>query len=255
MQPLGTSERQIERLRQTASKAGEAALLAASHHPDHGPDAKAVFREALQRKGIGSDRIDAWMRASSDLTVPATVPAHWTASRYLRLAPHFKFWALLPRLGVATIVAVFSVLLARIYRPPNIVAFAALLALVVTPLILAFVPPFFGKRGARILLLRPFGQSKMTRALKRMVLRDLGPVGPVYTLSDRHYAPSRAWEIVERFVSPWLFLLRWIVAPLQRPSLRVATVYSEGSYFRLAADIALRKRVSYRCFVAGGQAL
>jgi hypothetical protein len=54
-------------------------------------------------------------------------------------------------------------------------------------------------RSMRILLLRPFGEARMSRALKKVVGLHLGNLGLVYTLSDRHYRPNPFLRLLDIF--------------------------------------------------------
>jgi hypothetical protein len=46
------------------------------------------------------------------------------------------------------------------------------------------------QRSLRILLLRPFGEAKLARALRKVVTNYLGPIATTYTLSDKDYRPN-----------------------------------------------------------------
>jgi hypothetical protein len=82
-------------------------------------------------------------------------------------------------------------------------------------------------RSMRVLLLRPFGDSNMTSALKRVVLQYLGPLGHVYTLSDRNYRPNPLLRLSDVAGQFW----RYLTSQFLRPSLRVASVTGGGQLF------------------------
>ena len=106
----------------------------------------------------------------------------------------------------------------------------------------------FGKR-ARILLLRPFGKATMSTALGQVARRYIGPFGSVFTLSDRNYRPSITLDLLKLFGQ-----LRHFVAPLLRPSLRVASVWNDASYRGLASTLASNAILDLKSVYAGGQA-
>jgi hypothetical protein len=104
----------------------------------------------------------------------------------------------------------------------------------------------------RILLLRPFGESKMTTALRKVVRNYLGPLGHVYTLSDDNYKPHPfLW--FHRFIGGAVVFLFAFVQPLLRPSLRIATVTSNRRFYFLAISIASRFWPSLLSLLTGGE--
>ena len=107
-----------------------------------------------------------------------------------------------------------------------------------------------GRNRVRILLLRPFAHPRITLALKRVVTRDLGPVGPVFTLSDRNLKPNFLLTIAG-YLS-WIPLL--LVGPLVRPSYMLARVWAEGRYLDLVNHLTAKFRLGAMSFVIGNQA-
>ncbi len=105
-----------------------------------------------------------------------------------------------------------------------------------------------GKR-ARILLLRPFGKATMSTALERVARRYVGPFGSVFTLSDRNFRPSLTLDLLKLFGQ-----MRHFVAPLLRPSLRVASVWNDASYRGLASTLANNAILDFKSVYSGGQA-
>lgn len=104
-------------------------------------------------------------------------------------------------------------------------------------------------RRARILLLRPFGKATMSTALERVARRYVGPFGSVFTLSDRNYRPSVTLDLLKLFGQ-----MRHFVAPLLRPSLRVASVWNDASYRGLASTLASNAILDFKSVYSGGQA-
>jgi hypothetical protein len=105
-------------------------------------------------------------------------------------------------------------------------------------------------RALRVVLLRPFGEAKMTKAIKKMVLRNLGPQGHVYTLEDRYFKPNPLITLM----SGALGYLKYATGPILRSPMRLATVKSENTYLKLALKLTNRWTSSFRSFMFGGQA-
>ena len=103
----------------------------------------------------------------------------------------------------------------------------------------------------RTALLRPFGERRMTRALKHVVARRLGKVGFVYTLSDKHYKPNPLVVIVTGL---WSFS-EYILGPIFRPSIRYMNVHSRDMLDDLKAAMRRRMSPSWRTALSGNQAL
>ncbi len=117
---------------------------------------------------------------------------------------------------------------------------------------LVFIGPYICRnRAVRILLLRPFGAAKLTSALKKVVLREVGPVGLVYTLEDRNYKPNMFVTFFTLLNSSFLYM----IGPLFRPSVRIASVKSSYTYLKLAGRLSRIYRPSIQNFAIGGQAV
>lgn len=128
--------------------------------------------------------------------------------------------------------------------------FSACLATAILMLPLIGLGGVLGRNRVRILLLRPFARPRITLALKRVVTRNLGPLGPVFTLSDRNLKPSFLLTIVGYF--SWIPLL--LVGPLVRPSYMLARVWAEGRYLDLVNHLTAKFRLGAMSFVIGNQA-
>jgi hypothetical protein len=135
------------------------------------------------------------------------------------------------------------------YRSQDRIVFVLLQTLAAAT-VLACIAGFVVRRGmVRLLLLRPFGEAQMTAALKRVVRDRLAPLGYVYTLSDRNYRPSTTMSLMAFFGQ-----VRHVLAPILRPSLRLATVSDESSFRDLLVALSPGFEISAKSAYAGGQA-
>ena len=128
--------------------------------------------------------------------------------------------------------------------------FSACLATAILMLPIIGLGGVLGRNRVRILLLRPFARPRITLALKRVVTRNLGPLGPVFTLSDRNLKPNFLLTIIGYF--SWIPLL--LVGPLVRPSYMLARVWAEGRYLDLVNHLTAKFRLGAMSFVIGNQA-
>jgi hypothetical protein len=135
------------------------------------------------------------------------------------------------------------------FRPSETNLIVLLLTLVVCSGLAALAG--FVVRGGmiRILLLRPFGEARMTRALKKVVKQYLAPIGYVYTLSDRNYRPSIALALMALVGQ-----FRHLLAPVLRPSLRLATVSNDTSLRDLMVALRPGFEIGTKSAYSGGQA-
>jgi hypothetical protein len=135
------------------------------------------------------------------------------------------------------------------FRPGGMNLVVLVLTLV-TCTALAAVAGFVVRHGMiRVLLLRPFGQARMTRALKKVVKQYLAPIGYVYTLSDRNYRPS-----VTMALMALIGQFRHLIAPILRPSLRLATVSNDTSFKDLVVSLRPGFEIGAKSAYSGGQA-
>lgn len=107
------------------------------------------------------------------------------------------------------------------------------------------------QRSLRLLLLRPFGRPKLTRALRKVVINQLGPIATTYTLSDRDYRPGFFLMIFDRSTDLW----RTAVGALYRPSRLLMNVRNERTFLNLARVLPHVIGPSFKTFVVGDQAL
>jgi hypothetical protein len=110
-------------------------------------------------------------------------------------------------------------------------------------------------RARRILLLRPFGEKKMTSTLRRFVRKNIGPVGYAFTLSDRNYKPSFVDSKVFRILSgAFETLIQFAVGAIFANSHRIAAINNDKTFFRLCRALTQKFNLSYWSFITGGQA-
>lgn len=103
----------------------------------------------------------------------------------------------------------------------------------------------------KAVLLRPFGERKMTKALKRVVGRHLGRVAFVYTLSDKHYRPNPLLGLVTMVWG----LSEYVLGPIFRPSIRYVNVRSAELVGWLRETMTRRWSPSWRTALSAHQAL
>ena len=110
-------------------------------------------------------------------------------------------------------------------------------------------------RARRILLLRPFGEKKMTSTLRRFVRKNVGPTAYAFTLSDRNYKPSFVDSLVFRILSGGFeTVVQFAVGSIFANSHRIAAVRNDKSFFRLARALTQKFTLSYWSFITSGQA-
>lgn len=259
----------------TIREADDESLLGASHLPDQ-RYLRPRIAEELARRGIEPSRIDSWVQPARHLTLPtfrhknaeslAEVRTQADANFFLFKALRFLAVLILFLLvlGVASSLS-FFVLWSPSREPTAAREFLRLEGIffrnVLTPLFILCLTLIAGfifwgglsgrQSDLRMLLLRPFGDRRMTRALKAVVLKNLGGFGHVYTLSDKNYQPNPFIRMFDMIVTG----LRYVVGPAFRPSQRIATVSSERSYLVFAVKLSRRLRQSFRRVATGGQAV
>lgn len=215
-----------ERVRQISDEA----VVQGYHLPDHSAAGKATLGQELNRRGLSRFQTSDWLPPLSRSTVPPAVKRSISPARYRAIAR---------RKGM-----IFY--LFRLLAVPGLLFPPLFFALI--PIILAGV--LIGRdRSIRILLLRPFGQKQMTRSLKRVVVRYLGRIGYVYTLSDRNYRRSFFVDFLMT-----IGVLGYLFAPLTRTSIRIATVNTENGFIGLADYLTRKSKPSFWSLISGGQA-
>jgi hypothetical protein len=245
-------------------------LLGAYHCPDHTDAAKAVIAEDLRSRGVADSVIAHWSPPPAALTVP--LPALQRQVDAGDAGGFFNAWFGLTRVVVsigvlAAVIAIVAMVMSGLPigtgpgpRPFDNRAALGWIGQALTVTGACIVAYFLvllpigilaaSRKKMRILLLRPFGQRAMTRALKGVVLRYLGSRGHVFTLSDANYRPNPFLRIADFAVNGG----RYVVAPIFRPSVRIATVFREKDYLGLAARLSRHIGLGVRNFMTGGQA-
>jgi hypothetical protein len=243
-----------ERVRAKSRKLDDDALLGAYHVPEHRASAKQVIREELAARGYDDGRIAAWRRPTSQITVPPTVHLPIDREHYFKLVRKrrrdfrvLRFLMFL--LWIFTILAIVTGFFGM--DPP----FGALVT--AAGVLLLFLLLFIGgatllgrNRAVRILLLRPFGARAMTRPLKRVVLRNIGTMGYVFTLADRNYKPNLLLTLSALFT----WLPRLFVGPFLRQTLSFGRVGNEMGFFNVIYALSNKLWLSANSLLTGGQA-
>jgi hypothetical protein len=232
-----------------AAGTDDQSLLWAYMWPGNSKPAKAIIADELARRGYSQEKISNWLPGSSDLAVPATLQKNMSWQDYTaaasRRAVFFRFY----RTAIPFIILVLFVIGSKGEDDESAKSLGGILVLLL--LTGLYICGFqFKPLALRILLLRPFGQKKMTDVLKRFVLNSIGKTGYVYTLSDRNYRPNPFLSLLG-FVSDFVVLL---LSPLFRNSIRVASVRSTRSFRRLERFLTKQLRPSLFAFQNGGQA-
>jgi hypothetical protein len=110
-------------------------------------------------------------------------------------------------------------------------------------------------RARRILLLRPFGEKKMTSTLRRFVRKNIGTAGYAFTLSDRNYKPSFVDSLIFRILSgAFETVIQFTVGAISANSHRIAAVKNDKSFFCLCRALTQKFTLSYWSFITSGQA-
>ena len=259
---------------QAAQEFSNHALHWCYFHPDHIPKARAVVAAELERRGYPRDHVENWAPGGEELTVPSAVDGAITPARYRALKRQKALWFRLFRwssFGLAALIATGIVLgivealpvpfkdhipdLNRWLDEPGVskVALYAILAFwLASPLLVGFL---YRNRAVRILLLRPFGEKRMTQALRRFVPRHLGPEGYVFTLSDQNYKPSLLMGTLLMVpIQSFDILVTYLLGPLLRNSIRISSVREERKFRKLQSFLLRKFRPSAWSFLSGGQA-
>ena len=225
--------------------------------PDHRPEAKDVIGRELERRGYSRDDIAAWTPPAATLTVPCSLERPMSMQRYCSLV-RFRMWAFHGYLAVIVILtamlAVICVAMVLDGQAADIKGPLASFGIVMLILsALASLP--FRQRALRILLLRPFGEKRMTRALKHFVRKNAGRVGNVFTLSDRNYKPNLLITILWRLPAEGFDLVViFLLGPLLGHSKRIASVKREQKFRKLERHLLRQYSPAYWSFMSGNQA-
>jgi hypothetical protein len=239
-----------------ADRLSDRELLWAHFLPEHRPAARQIIRSKLQQRGYSEEAIDGWAPAPHEVTVPPAVEKPVSAKRYRRLV-RVRRWCLYVYLGLAIPLACVAVLLglAALGGTRGDVGQASAGIGLVMWVVAALSSFLLRRRALRILLLRPFGEKKMTRALKRFVCRNVGRTGLVFTLSDRNYKESflilMLWRLIAEVAGGAAMLA---LGPILRASKRVASVKRERKFRKLQRHLLKTASPSFWSFINGSQA-
>lgn len=269
------------RQQDAAARMDDHALLWANFHPDHTAQAKEIIAQELSRRGVRDEATRSWRPEARELTVPPAFRTGVPISKYLRMVRNGKrlFGAFFYFLIALIVFIPSAFVLERAFDVPrgftnapwetylqpfgdpatsallfglDRTAFLFSMLLFAVPLSAALL---HRKRALRILLLRPFGEKRMTRPLKNFVTRTLGPFGYVFTLSDRSYRPNIFVTVLVLLPIQGVEMIAMlIIGPLIRNSLRIASVKSDRTFRSLERFLLRKFRPSYWSFLSGRQA-
>ncbi len=244
------------RRREVAKGLGDRALFWAHFLPEHRADAKSIVREELLARGYSDRDIASWTPAPSEVTVPPAVEKSLSLAQYQRLVNR-RQWCLRVYVGLALVIAILVVMLglgAAAGQPVDFKPAVGMLGLILMGAAALF-SFLFRNRALRVLLLRPFGEKRMTRSLKRFVCKNVGRSGTVFTLSDRNFKPSILVTLLWRMSSEGLATITmFVLGPFLRASKRVASVKRERKFRKLQRHLLRKASPSYWSFLNGNQA-
>lgn len=241
-------------LRRRAAGLGDEALVGAFHLPDHTPRAMAFVNRELVKRGLDPKVAPDWLPKPGEATLLPAVRESLSPERYGQLVQSRQRVLRFVR-AIAFVAATAGAIGFLMWLSDNLVVLwislvVATIASMLLGLLILVGAAIGSKRAARVLLLRPFEQARMTVALKRVVRRYLGSVGNVFTLSDRHYKPNPFIGILSRISED----AQAVLGPLFRPSFRIISVKDERTFF-IMADFLIRKfKPSLLSLMCGGQA-
>ena len=257
--PGGSETRRRDRLRlyqEAVQKLNDGDLLWAYWLPEHAEEAKKSVLSELERRGYSGDHVRRWSPPASQLTVPPSGERPVSVSKYSRLVLMRRGgWILFQVLSLAGLVLFAGAMFNEHIDPAvGVSGVAAMIGLML--LLVAFGVAFVVQdRARRILLLRPFGEKKMTSTLRRFVRKNVGPTAYAFTLSDRNYKPSFVDSLVFRILSGGFeTVVQFAVGSIFANSHRVAAVTNDKSFFRLARALTQKFTLSYWSFITSGQA-
>jgi hypothetical protein len=257
--PGGSDGRRQTRLRlyqEAVQNLNDGDLLWAYWLPEHADQAKKVALVELERRGHPADQVRRWSPPASQLTVPPTAERPVSVNKYSRLVLMRRGgWILFQVLSLTGLAMFAGVVIGGNIDPAlGVSGVAAMIGLML--LLVAFGVAFLVQdRARRILLLRPFGEKKMTSTLRRFVRKNVGLAGYAFTLSDRNYKPSFVDSLLFRILSGGFeTLVQFAVGSIFANSHRIAAVNNDKSFFRLASALTQKFTLSYWSFITSGQA-
>ncbi len=259
VRPRGNDTRRQTRLRlyeEAVQKLNDNDLLWAYWLPEHADEAKKAVLAELERRGHSGEQVRAWAPPASQLTVPSTAERPVSVKKYSRLVLMRRAgWILFQIFSLAGLVVFAGVVIGGNIDPAvGVSGIAALIGLWL--LLVAFGVAFVVQdRKRRILLLRPFGEKKMTSTLRRFVRKNVGPVGYAFTLSDRNYNPSFVDSLLFRILAGGFeTLVQFAVGAIFANSHRIGAVKNDNSFVRLARALTRKFTLSYWSLITSGQA-
>jgi hypothetical protein len=266
-----------ESMRESMARMSTQQLLWAQYLPHYGSRGRNLVREVLVGRGVSVAEMDNWLPAPQQLRVPAAFRRELSPGGYDGIC-RVRSWCMRAvRVSAATSLgtlivwttmggmlnvpdgllnASWSQELAFFHNPALALTFmlvgysceSSFCVLILGALLGGVVLQRFSRR---VLLLRPFGERRMTRSLKQAVARTIGHRALVITLADRNYRPS--WIL---FAIAAIFggIVNWLFNPLLHISPRACSVRSERSYRKLQRFLLRRLKPSFLALLAGGQA-
>jgi hypothetical protein len=225
------------------------ANVEAYHLPEHTRPAKAAINRVLKERGEPEQIEDPdWLPPPERATLPAPYRHSVGAKLYGKLIRRRRVLQ-----AVNVMIALFIVIVALLASFTTVGGFSAWMIVAYATILLTLLTiigaMFCQLRAGRVLLLRPFGEARMTAALKGVVTKHLGPAAYVYTLSDRNYKPNLLLALLERIIDS----VAVVLGPLLRPSYRITSVKDERTFFILAAFVTKKLKPSVLSLQSGNQ--
>jgi len=255
--PSGADTRQLRLYEEAVQKLNDGDLLWACWLPEHAEEARKFVLSELERRGYSDDQVRRWSPPASQLTVPPTVERPVSASKYSRLVLMRQAgWVLFQiiSLGALAIFGLAMIDSQKIDPAMGLSGVAAAIGLFLL-LIASCIAFIVQDRARRILLLRPFGEKKMTSTLRRFVRKNIGTAGYAFTLSDRNYKPSFVDSLIFRILSgAFETVIQFTVGAISANSHRIAAVKNDKSFFCLCRALTQKFTLSYWSFITSGQA-
>jgi hypothetical protein len=236
------------------------ALLWAYVLPDHKPRAKKIIVRELMRRNYTEHQVTSWSPDAKEITVPRTFHKQLTWDEYIQLAKDRVRLHSVFRPLVFALVPGFVV-----YGIARELLWASYVGVLISNVGLLIIDVYFGiliwssvlhrKRDMRILLLRPFGERRMSKALRAFVPKNIGTMGHIYTLSDRNYRPSVIFRLLAWTPVPYFdVVVKCVLSPLFRDSVRIASIWSERKFRKLESFLLQQLLPSQLSFLNGEQA-
>jgi hypothetical protein len=231
---------------------------------DHRRKAKQVIEDEMRSRRITKDEIDSWAPPERDLIVPLSKPVAIPFPTYLQnMEWRRRSFAVIRYVSIAFLI-LSPVMILDVFilakNPPIGIAVIAVISLVLWALITALllllwiltpvVAYYTRSHYPRILLLRPFGQRRLSIGLRRVIVRQFGIFGNVFTLSDHNYRPNRIINVIQGLVN----FSAIVLGPVFRSSTRGARVKNERTFLKFARFLHRRFLPNYQSFMVGEQA-